>query len=132
MLRSRATTAAPRPLPNDADLPNQWDALESHTAAPYTLTLKSNGCIIFIAALTPTKLLVTSKHSLGPTPGASGAESHAQVGERWLRKHLAAAGKTEEQLAQTLWEKNWTAVAEVRLPPKSSWSIKESNKQYAR
>ncbi|TBU57142.1 RNA ligase-domain-containing protein [Dichomitus squalens] len=97
---------------DDAD-PNQWAALESHTAPLYTLTLKSNGCIIFIAALTPTKLLVTSKHSLGPSPGSSGAESHAQVGERWLRKHLAAAGKTEEQLAQTLWEKNWTAVAEL-------------------
>ncbi|KAH9887365.1 RNA ligase-domain-containing protein [Cubamyces lactineus] len=88
-----------------------WASLESHTAPPYTLTLKSNGCIIFIAALTPTKLVVTSKHSLGPTPAAS--ESHAQVGERWLRKHLATAGKTEEQLARTLWEKNWTAVAEL-------------------
>ncbi|KAI0366072.1 hypothetical protein BV20DRAFT_1097607 [Pilatotrama ljubarskyi] len=91
-----------------------WASLESHTAPPYTLTLKSNGCIIFIAALTPTKLLVTSKHSLGPSPSASG-ESHAQVGERWLRKHLAASGKTEEQLARTLWDKNWTAVAEAQL-----------------
>ncbi|OSD02575.1 hypothetical protein PYCCODRAFT_1389718 [Trametes coccinea BRFM310] len=89
-----------------------WASLESHTAPPYTLTLKSNGCIIFIAALTPTKLLVTSKHSLGPSPAATG-ESHAQVGERWLRTHLAAAGKTEEELARTLWEKNWTAVAEL-------------------
>ncbi|KAI0826327.1 RNA ligase-domain-containing protein [Irpex lacteus] len=44
-----------------------WASLESHTKPPYTLTLKSNGCIIFIAALTPTKLLVTSKHSLGPS-----------------------------------------------------------------
>ena len=92
----------------------QWDSLESHTAPPYTLTLKSNGCIIFIAALTPAKLLVTSKHSLGPVPGSSGAESHAQAGERWLRTHLAAAGKSEADLANTLWEKNWTAVAEVR------------------
>ena len=107
-----------QPLPIRASYtnpPRQWAALESHTAPPYTLTLKSNGCIIFIAALTPTKLLVTSKHSVGPTPGASGAESHAQVGERWLRKHLAAGNKTEAQLAQTLWDQNWTAVAEVRL-----------------
>ncbi|KAL1941803.1 hypothetical protein VTO73DRAFT_6803 [Trametes versicolor] len=89
-----------------------WASLETHTAAPYTLTLKSNGCIIFIAALTPTQLLVTSKHSLGPSPSATG-ESHAQVGERWLRKHLADCGKTEEQLARTLWDKNWTAVAEL-------------------
>ena len=92
----------------------QWGSLESHTAAPYTLTLKSNGCIIFIAALTPTKLVVTSKHSLGALrENTVGPGSHAQVGERWLRKHLAAAGKTEEQLAAFLWEKRWTAVAEV-------------------
>ncbi|TFK84033.1 hypothetical protein K466DRAFT_665422 [Polyporus arcularius HHB13444] len=91
-----------------------WGSLESHTAAPYTLTLKSNGCIIFIAALTPTKLVVTSKHSLGGLKeNGSGPGSHAQVGEQWLRKHLAAAGKTEEQLARTLWEKQWTAVAEL-------------------
>ena len=90
----------------------QWSSLESHTKPPYTLTLKSNGCIIFIAALTPTKLIVTSKHSLGNKSGGEG-QSHASVGERWLRKHLTDAGKTEEDLAQVLWEKNWTAVAEV-------------------
>ncbi|KAH9830093.1 RNA ligase-domain-containing protein [Rhodofomes roseus] len=88
-----------------------WASLESHTGPPYTLTLKSNGCIIFIAALTPTKLVVTSKHALGPS-NASG-ESHAQVGERWLRQHLADSGKTEEQLAKKLWDKNWTAIAEL-------------------
>ncbi|KAI0699054.1 RNA ligase-domain-containing protein [Cerioporus squamosus] len=91
-----------------------WGSLESHTAPPYTLTLKSNGCIIFIAALTPSKLVVTSKHSLGGLKeNGSGPGSHAQVGEQWLRKHLAAAGKTEEQLAKTLWDKQWTAVAEL-------------------
>ncbi|KAI0341315.1 hypothetical protein BDW22DRAFT_1358802 [Trametopsis cervina] len=89
-----------------------WESLESHTTSPYTLTLKSNGCIIFIAALTPTKLLVTSKHSLGPIKGTDN-ESHAQVGERWLRRHLVDAGKTEERLANVLWEKKLTAVAEL-------------------
>ncbi|KIJ51876.1 hypothetical protein M422DRAFT_26561 [Sphaerobolus stellatus SS14] len=88
-----------------------WRALETHTTAPYHLTLKSNGCIIFIAALTPTKLVVTSKHSLGAVQGK--AQSHAGVGERWLLKHLEDAGKTPEQLAQTLWERNETAVAEL-------------------
>ena len=39
--------------------------------------------------------------------------SHAQVGEEWLERHLATAGKTKEQLAQKLWEKSWTAVAEL-------------------
>lgn len=91
----------------------QWDSIERHTAPPYTLSLKSNGCIIFIAALTEEKLIFMSKHSLGNVGNA--LESHAQAGERWMRKHLAASGKTEEQLAKRLWEENWTAIAEVSL-----------------
>jgi tRNA ligase len=34
-------------------------------------------------------------------------------GEKWLLKHLASKNKTAEQLAATLWDKNWTAIAEV-------------------
>ena len=55
--------------------------------------------------------MVTSKHSIGPVAGAT--ESHAQVGERWLEYHLKESGKPKEQLAEILWEKNWTAVAEL-------------------
>jgi tRNA ligase len=91
----------------------KWPSLEIHTAPPYTLSLKSNGCIIFISALTAEKLLICSKHSIGPVAGSP--ESHAEAGERWLNKHLRDSGKTIEQLASTLWEKNWTAIAEVRL-----------------
>ncbi|PCH44649.1 hypothetical protein WOLCODRAFT_139122 [Wolfiporia cocos MD-104 SS10] len=92
----------------------QWDSLESYTQPPYTLTLKSNGCIIFIAALTPSQLVITSKHALGPAKGEEKEKgSHAEAGERWLRKHLSDVGKTEKELASTLWEKNWTAIAEL-------------------
>ncbi|KAJ1305166.1 hypothetical protein OPQ81_000197 [Rhizoctonia solani] len=90
---------------------NTWEALEVHTTSPYTLTLKSNGCIIFMAALTPTELIVTSKHALGEVEGAS--VSHAQKGEEWLEKHLKEAGKTREEFAKTLYERNLTAVAEL-------------------
>ena len=89
----------------------KWSSLETHTKPPYTLTLKSNGCIVFIAALSPSQILITSKHSLGPIQGVS--ESHAQAGERWLRRHLGQVEKTTEELAEVLWKKNWTAVAEV-------------------
>ncbi|KAF7325358.1 tRNA ligase [Mycena venus] len=89
-----------------------WAALETHTTAPYTLSLKSNGCIIFIAALTPEKLLITSKHAVGPAKGEMKL-SHADAGEAWLRKYLAQKGRTEADLAGVLWEKNWTAVAEL-------------------
>ncbi|KAF7299196.1 tRNA ligase [Mycena indigotica] len=84
-----------------------WPAIEAHTAAPYTLSLKSNGCIIFIAALSPDKLLVTSKHSLGPT------NTHAVTGERWLRKYLEQKGRSEADLAAVLWKNNWTAISEL-------------------
>lgn len=77
------------------------------------LTLKSNGCIIFIAPLTSSKLLITSKHSIGPIKGQE--QSHAEVGERWLRKHLESVGKTEADIAKVLWNNNWTAVAEVSV-----------------
>nr|GAT52938.1 RNA ligase [Mycena chlorophos] len=88
-----------------------WEALEKHTDGPYTLSLKSNGCIIFIAALTPEKLLVTSKHSIGATPGQN--PSHAQAGEQWIRRYLERKGKTESDFAGRLWEYNWTAIAEL-------------------
>ncbi|KAH7105959.1 RNA ligase-domain-containing protein [Auriculariales sp. MPI-PUGE-AT-0066] len=87
-----------------------WKSLETHTVAPYHLTLKSNGCIIFVAALTQDKLLVTSKHSLGPL---ANTVSHATIGEQWLDKHLAAKGRTQADFAATLWDKNWTAVFEL-------------------
>lgn len=41
--------------------------MRHHTAPPYHLTLKSNGCLILISALSPNHLVVASKHSLGTT-----------------------------------------------------------------
>ncbi|CAE6427063.1 unnamed protein product [Rhizoctonia solani] len=90
---------------------NTWEALEVHTTSPYTLTLKSNGCIIFMAALTSTELIVTSKHALGEIEGAS--VSHAQKGEEWLERHLKTVGKTKEEFAKALFERDLTAVAEL-------------------
>lgn len=194
--------------------------MKQHTQGPYYLTLKSNGCLILISALSPTHLIVASKHSLGTTTAAEGvylsgteklidkekpaqkcgnsalepeisqirpipsfpptvkpldepfkdltleqshasqslsknalkkaekaalkdaqkmmnegksegssqsttaeekkeikeheeAQQHAEVGRRWLKRTLESSGKTEEELAQKLWEKNLTAVLEV-------------------
>ncbi|KIJ58824.1 hypothetical protein HYDPIDRAFT_33787 [Hydnomerulius pinastri MD-312] len=88
-----------------------WSSLQAHTGPTYTLSLKSNGCIIFIAPISSSKLIVTSKHALGPMQGV--LETHSEVGHRWLKKHLDAKGKTEEELAAALWEEKWTAVAEL-------------------
>jgi tRNA ligase len=41
--------------------------MKHHTEGPYHLTLKSNGCLILISALSPKHLIVASKHSLGTT-----------------------------------------------------------------
>jgi len=38
--------------------------------------------------------------------------SDAQTGEGWLRKYLANLGK---EWRGKLWDKNWTAITEVRL-----------------
>lgn len=93
-------------------MPLQWGKLPELTTAPYYLTLKSNGCLILIAALTPTSLLVTSKHAIGQAKEA-GSVSHAEMGERWLDRHLASTGKTRQDLAHRLWKENWTLVAEL-------------------
>ncbi|SCV69176.1 BQ2448_2196 [Microbotryum intermedium] len=111
----------------------EWTNIPKQSTAPYELTLKSNGCIIFIVALSPRHILVTSKHSIGPIPSSTSAApdadgqgegqeeegeeeeriSHSQRGEYWLKRHLDKVGKTQEMLAQELWSNNLTAVAEL-------------------
>ncbi|KAJ1924814.1 trna ligase [Tieghemiomyces parasiticus] len=86
-------------------------ALEADTVGPYELTVKENGCLILAAALDATHLLVTSKHALGPR--GDGESSHAEVGATWVRRHLAAAGRTEAELAGFLHRRHATAVFEL-------------------
>lgn len=88
------------------------EALATYTTGPYVLTYKENGCIIFAAALTPNRLLVTSKHAIGSRPDDE-KTSHADMGATWLRHHLSRCGKTEAQLAAELWRRNETAVMEL-------------------
>ena len=131
--------------------------MNHHTQGPYHLTLKSNGCLILISALSPKHLVVASKHSLGTTTEAqvaaqgesqeeelivncveklsvkegkgkgkekaaeatdehSEAKQHAEVGRMWLSRTLDKSGKTEEDLARSLWDQNLTAVLEVCRP----------------
>ncbi|KDN51409.1 hypothetical protein K437DRAFT_272911 [Tilletiaria anomala UBC 951] len=58
-------------------------SLKQYSSPPYLLTFKENGCIIFVSALTPSSLLVTSKHSLGPLPASVLEDGDdADVGDR--------------------------------------------------
>ncbi|UTT92976.1 hypothetical protein NDA17_004124 [Ustilago hordei] len=87
------------------------ESIARYTTPPYLLTFKENGCIIFIAALSPTQLVVTSKHSLGSIEGTE--ITHAQKGHEWMLKHLSTRGRTEEELASELWKRNETAAFEL-------------------
>lgn len=88
----------------------EWRNVEQQTRGPYELSVKENGCIIFIAGLDDGTLLVCSKHSTGSREGAL---AHAVVGEQWVEKHLAKVGKTKADLAKKLREMNATCVAEL-------------------
>ena len=43
----------------------EWRNVETNTRGPYELSVKENGCIIFISGLEDGTLLVCSKHSTG-------------------------------------------------------------------
>ncbi|KAI1382949.1 tRNA ligase [Hypoxylon trugodes] len=89
----------------------KWDKIFKNTKGPYELTLKENGCIIFISGLEDGTLLVCSKHSTGDRSDIQ--VSHASAGEGWVDKQLATIGKTREEFAQELRRRNVTAVAEL-------------------
>jgi tRNA ligase len=89
----------------------EWDNVIKNTRGPYELSVKENGCIIFIGALDDESLLVCSKHSTGARGDTE--KSHAIAGERWLEKHLKSVGKTKGDLAKQLRKMNVTAVAEL-------------------
>lgn len=89
----------------------EWRNVEKHTRGPYELSVKENGCIIFIAGLDDESLIVCSKHSTGARGDSE--LSHASVGEKWVEKHLATVGKSKKDLARRLREMNATLVAEL-------------------
>ena len=89
----------------------RWRNVETNTKGPYELSVKENGCIIFLSGLEGDLLLVCSKHSTGARQDTD--VSHALAGERWVEKHLAAVGKTKHDLAKELRKRNATAVAEL-------------------
>ncbi|TPX49550.1 hypothetical protein SeMB42_g02580 [Synchytrium endobioticum] len=88
-----------------------WAWLQSNTIGPYEVTTKENGCIIFMSAVNG-HLLVTSKHATGPARDLN-AKSHAQVGEAWMDRHLAQAGKSRADLAKFFEHHHVTAVFEL-------------------
>ncbi|PQE06400.1 hypothetical protein CJF32_00002443 [Rutstroemia sp. NJR-2017a WRK4] len=89
----------------------RWRNIESNTKGPYELSLKENGCIVFISGLHDGTLLVCSKHSTGS--GKNPGLSHAKAAEKWVDKQLKAIGRSRVDLARELRKRNATAVAEL-------------------
>lgn len=89
----------------------EWRNIEHNTRGPYELSVKENGCIIFIAGLDDETLIVTSKHSTGSRGDDSA--NHSFVGQTWVEKQLSTIGKTTADLAKQLRKMNATAVAEL-------------------
>jgi len=88
----------------------KWRNIENNTKGPYELSLKENGCIIFLSGMHDGTLLVCSKHSTGARDDNL---SHAKAAEKWVDRQLASIGKTREELAKELRKRNATAVAEL-------------------
>ncbi|KAF1796242.1 RNA ligase-domain-containing protein [Mucor lusitanicus] len=89
----------------------QWPSIMEETQGPYEVMAKENGCIIFIAALSDEKVIVTSKHSIPAEK--TDPKAHAGMGYNWVLKHLASVQLTERDLAAWLYDKNVTLVAEL-------------------
>lgn len=89
----------------------RWQDVETDTMGPYELSVKENGCIIFMSGLEDGTLLVCSKHSTGARQDVD--LSHAVAGEKWVAKHVASVGKTTRDLAAELRRLNITAVGEL-------------------
>jgi len=90
-----------------------WENVEKNTRGPYELSVKENGCIIFIAGLDDETIIVTSKHSTGSRGSNDPSANHALAGEKWIDLQLKGIGKTRADLAKQLRSMNATAVAEL-------------------
>ncbi|EJS43145.1 trl1p [Saccharomyces arboricola H-6] len=88
----------------------KWEWIEENCTGPYDVTVKANGCIIFISGLKDGTLVVCSKHSTGPREDVD--RNHAEAGEKHLLKQLADKNVNPNDFARMLYDYNITAVAE--------------------
>ncbi|CAI4061112.1 hypothetical protein N7582_001800 [Saccharomyces uvarum] len=88
----------------------KWEWIEENCKGPYDVTIKANGCIIFISGLEDGTLVICSKHSTGPREDVD--RNHAEAGEKHLLKQLAEMNVDPKDFARMLYTYNVTAVAE--------------------
>ncbi|GMM33928.1 tRNA ligase [Saccharomycopsis crataegensis] len=85
------------------------DAIKNNSQGPYEVTLKSNGCIIFISGLEDGTLVVCSKHSTGIIDNY---RNHSLQGKEFLERQLKELGVDSKEFGKALNELNVTAIAE--------------------
>lgn len=91
----------------------KWPWLEENSEGPYYVTLKENGCIVFMSGLEDGTLLVTSKNSTGPRQDAPNEANHSYVASTRIERALAASGHSKLELAKELYDLNATLVGEL-------------------
>ncbi len=91
----------------------KWEYMQQNMSGPFEVSVKENGCIIFVSTIDDMHLLVTSKHSIGDHRDDGSLVSHATKGREWLARHLRNANRTEQDLVQFLSTNRLTAVFEL-------------------
>lgn len=86
------------------------ETLRSDTVGPYTVTVKSNGCIVFVSGLSDGTLVVCSKHSTGIRDDLS--KNHALTAQKALKRQLEQNSLSSKDLALILFKYKITAVCE--------------------
>lgn len=94
----------------DEVMTTRWEWLEENTVGPYEVTVKANGCIIFISALEDGTIVVCSKHSTGPRDDVD--RNHALAGQKFLMDQLENMNIDPKEFAKDLYDNNITAVTE--------------------
>lgn len=89
----------------------KWEYIEEHTVGPYELTLKENGCIIFVSVFED-DLIVTSKHSITKIndQGHIEVNNYSELGEKWLYKYI---GDKKDKLIKFIKDNKVTLIFEL-------------------
>ena len=92
------------------------DDLKQNTKGPYCVTIKENGCILFVSGLKNGDLLISSKNNLYTeidSQKQAHSKDHAKEGFLQIRKLFNNDEQRLKELGMTLYEKNYTAVFEL-------------------
>lgn len=92
------------------------DQLQQNTVGPYCVTIKENGCIVFVSGLKNGDLLISSKNNLYLEMDSEKqvhSKDHAKEGFLQIKKLFKDDEKQMKTLGTTLYENNLTAVFEL-------------------